>query len=72
MSYASSGVALCGVLTTYMLLQGNNLDVITGRWIDDSAGIGAGIDSFYEYLFKAFVLFGNAEFLRMFEQVRYK
>ncbi|XXQ29589.1 alpha-1,2-Mannosidase [Plasmodiophora brassicae] len=49
-------------------LVGNNLDVITGRWIDDSAGIGAGIDSFYEYLFKAFVLFGNAEFLRMFEQ----
>ena len=30
------------------------------------AGIGAGIDSFYEYLLKAYVMFGDEELLRWF------
>ena len=37
--------------------------------ISDSIGIGAGIDSFYEYLFKAYVLFGDDTFLNMFNEV---
>lgn len=33
-------------------LVGNTLDVSTGKWRNPNAGIGAGIDSFYEYLLK--------------------
>ncbi|KAI5329874.1 hypothetical protein L3X38_029271 [Prunus dulcis] len=47
-------------------LLGTTLDVSTGEWIEYSTGIGAGVDSFYEYLFKAHILFGKEEFWRMF------
>ncbi|GMY24873.1 alpha-mannosidase I MNS5 [Fagus crenata] len=47
-------------------LLGTTLDVVTGDWIEYSSGIGAGVDSFYEYLFKAHILFGKEEFWRMF------
>ena len=32
------------------------------------AGIGAGVDSFYEYLLKAYIMFGNSKYLFMFEE----
>ena len=32
-------------------------------------GIGAGVDSFYEYLLKSYVVFGRTEYLHMFEEV---
>ncbi|KAJ7956280.1 alpha-1,2-Mannosidase [Quillaja saponaria] len=47
-------------------LLGTTLDVETGEWIEFSSGIGAGVDSFYEYLLKAHILFGKEEFWRMF------
>ncbi|KAH7688815.1 Glycoside hydrolase family 47 protein [Dioscorea alata] len=47
-------------------LPGTTLDVITGEWIVYSSGIGAGVDSFYEYLMKAYILFGSDEFWDMF------
>ncbi|KAK1310430.1 putative alpha-mannosidase I MNS5 [Acorus calamus] len=47
-------------------LLGTTLDVITGEWIEYSSGIGAGVDSFYEYLLKAHILFGRDEFWNMF------
>ncbi|KAG6754037.1 hypothetical protein POTOM_042045 [Populus tomentosa] len=47
-------------------LLGTTLDVETGEWIEHSSGIGAGVDSFYEYLFKAHILFGKEDFWRMF------
>ncbi|XP_050378934.1 alpha-mannosidase I MNS5 [Argentina anserina] len=47
-------------------LLGTTLDVSTGEWIEYSSGIGAGVDSFYEYLYKAHILFGKEEFWRMF------
>ncbi|XP_062116325.1 alpha-mannosidase I MNS5 isoform X2 [Humulus lupulus] len=47
-------------------LFGTTLDVVTGEWIEHSSGIGAGVDSFYEYLFKAHIVFGKEEFWRMF------
>ena len=31
------------------------------------SGVGAGIDSFYEYLFKSYILFGEREDLEMFK-----
>ncbi|XP_028090483.1 alpha-mannosidase I MNS5-like isoform X3 [Camellia sinensis] len=48
-------------------LLGTTLDVETGEWIEYSSGIGAGVDSFYEYLMKAHILFGRDEFWRMFQ-----
>ncbi|XP_059645034.1 alpha-mannosidase I MNS5 isoform X1 [Cornus florida] len=48
-------------------LLGTTLDVATGEWIEYSSGIGAGVDSFYEYLIKAHILFGRDEFWRMFQ-----
>ncbi|XAR50136.1 hypothetical protein NMG60_11004382 [Bertholletia excelsa] len=48
-------------------LLGTTLDVETGEWIEYSSGIGAGVDSFYEYLIKAYILFGRDEFWRMFQ-----
>ncbi|XP_058115577.1 alpha-mannosidase I MNS5 isoform X2 [Magnolia sinica] len=47
-------------------LLGTTLDVVTGDWIEYSSGIGAGVDSFYEYLIKAYILFGREEFWDMF------
>ncbi|XP_057806299.1 alpha-mannosidase I MNS5 isoform X1 [Salvia miltiorrhiza] len=48
-------------------LVGTTLDVETGEWIEFSSGIGAGVDSFYEYLLKAHILFGREELWRMFQ-----
>ncbi|KAG6540826.1 hypothetical protein Mapa_017804 [Marchantia paleacea] len=47
-------------------LVGTTLNVITGQWIEHSSGIGAGVDSFYEYLIKAYILFGDDEYWDMF------
>ena len=46
-------------------LLGNTLDVATGRWRNPNAGIGAGIDSFYEYLLKSYLVFGRPELYEM-------
>ncbi|KAJ3042757.1 alpha mannosidase-like protein, partial [Rhizophlyctis rosea] len=43
-------------------LVGNTMDVQTGKWISTMAGIGAGIDSFYEYQLKSYILFGDHTF----------
>ncbi|OQE05566.1 hypothetical protein PENVUL_c023G01818 [Penicillium vulpinum] len=42
-------------------LLGFNIDVESGKWVGPWAGIGAGIDSFYEYAVKAYVLLSEGE-----------
>lgn len=42
-------------------LPGNELDAATGRWTERMCGVGAGLDSYYEYLLKAYALFGDNE-----------
>jgi len=42
-------------------LMGTILNVHSGDWIVRESGIGAGIDSYYEYLFKAYVLLGEKD-----------
>ncbi|CAO2818260.1 unnamed protein product [Amaranthus hypochondriacus] len=54
-------------LRSSLNLLGTTLDVVTGKWIEYSSGIGAGVDSFYEYLVKAYILFGKDEYWRMFQ-----
>ncbi|KAJ5734155.1 hypothetical protein N7493_002941 [Penicillium malachiteum] len=42
-------------------LLGFGIDAETGKWVGSYAGIGAGIDSFYEYAFKSHVLLSEGE-----------
>ncbi|XP_053984271.1 ER degradation-enhancing alpha-mannosidase-like protein 2 [Hylaeus volcanicus] len=40
-------------------LVGNHVDVLTGHWTAQDSGIGAGVDSYFEYLAKGALLFQN-------------
>ena len=33
-------------------MLGNTIDIQSGLWTDQMTGLGAGIDSLYEYIFK--------------------
>ena len=44
------------------------IDVESGRWIGRLSGLGAGLDSFYEYLLKSYIMFGESEDYGMFEE----
>jgi ER degradation enhancer, mannosidase alpha-like 2 len=46
-------------------LVGSEIDVETGAWTDPTAAIMGGIDSYYEYLLKASILFGDEDCARM-------
>ncbi|XP_033119644.1 ER degradation-enhancing alpha-mannosidase-like protein 2 [Anneissia japonica] len=47
-------------------LVGNHINVESGKWTALDAGIGAGIDSYFEYLLKGGLLLGNSHLLEMF------
>ncbi|XP_059520567.1 ER degradation-enhancing alpha-mannosidase-like protein 1 [Myotis daubentonii] len=47
-------------------LLGNVVNIQTGHWVGKQSGLGAGLDSFYEYLLKSYILFGEKEDLDMF------
>lgn len=47
-------------------LVGNHIDVSTGKWTATDSGIGAGVDSYYEYLVKAAALLSRPELMKMF------
>lgn len=49
-------------------LLGTNLDVETLQWTNPNSGIGAGVDSFYESLFKCFILSGDPELWNSFRE----
>jgi ER degradation enhancer, mannosidase alpha-like 2 len=49
-------------------LVGSEIDVETGAWSDPAAGIMGGIDSYYEYLLKASILFGDEDCARMWRE----
>jgi ER degradation enhancer, mannosidase alpha-like 2 len=42
-------------------LVGSGIDVKTGQWTDTTSYVGGGIDSYYEYLLKSWLLFGDKE-----------
>ncbi|HEY5074680.1 MAG TPA: glycoside hydrolase family 47 protein [Pyrinomonadaceae bacterium] len=46
-------------------LVGSTINVETGAWIDPDSHISGGIDSYYEYLWKCWLLFGDKECLEM-------
>ncbi|GAA96680.1 glycoside hydrolase family 47 protein [Mixia osmundae IAM 14324] len=49
-------------------LLGNTIDLQTGAWIYGIASVGAGIDSFMEYMIKAYVLLGDEEYWNVFAE----
>ncbi len=46
-------------------LVGSSINVETGKWIDTTSHISGGIDSYYEYLLKCSILFGDKDCERM-------
>lgn len=48
-------------------LVGEQIDVTTGKWISTRSHIGAYIDSYYEYLYKSWLLFGDPDFKTAFD-----
>jgi mannosidase alpha-like ER degradation enhancer 2 len=46
-------------------LVGSSINIETGAWVDPESHISGGIDSYYEYLWKAWVLFGDKDCLEM-------
>jgi mannosidase alpha-like ER degradation enhancer 2 len=46
-------------------LVGSSINVETGAWVDPDSHISGGIDSYYEYLWKCWLLFGDKECLEM-------
>ena len=49
-------------------LVGTILNVHNGDWINKDATIGAGIDSYYEYLLKGYILLGDESLLKRFNR----
>ncbi|KAM7352672.1 ER degradation enhancer, mannosidase alpha-like 2 isoform 1-T3 [Cochliomyia hominivorax] len=49
-------------------LMGTVLNVHSGDWVRRDSGVGAGIDSYYEYLFKSYVLLGDDKYLARFNR----
>ena len=47
-------------------LVGNHINIETGAWTHQDSGLGTNVDSFYEYLIKGHLLFGDSDFLAMF------
>ncbi|KAK9872169.1 hypothetical protein WA026_016222 [Henosepilachna vigintioctopunctata] len=51
-------------------LFGNHIDIETGRWTAQDAGIGSGVDSYFEYLVKGSILLQRPELMEMFHGAR--
>jgi mannosidase alpha-like ER degradation enhancer 2 len=49
-------------------LVGSKIDVETGAWHDRESHVTGGIDSYYEYLLKSWLLFGDPDLKRMWEE----
>ncbi len=49
-------------------LVGTVINVVNGEWVNTTSHIGGAIDSYYEYLVKAWLLFGDEEFRTMSEK----
>jgi mannosidase alpha-like ER degradation enhancer 2 len=49
-------------------LVGAEIDVETGKWLSTASHVGGGIDSYYEYLLKAWRLFGDRDCERLWRE----
>ena len=51
-------------------LVGTWINIRTGAWTDEDSHISGAIDSYYEYLLKSWLLFGDRDFQRMWQSSR--
>ncbi|CAI4231531.1 unnamed protein product [Auanema sp. JU1783] len=51
-------------------LVGNHINVLTGQWTATDSGIGAGVDSYFEYLVKGAALFGRPKLMTHFNDYK--
>jgi mannosidase alpha-like ER degradation enhancer 2 len=67
--YDTAKRALLGVFErrSTIGLPGTVIDVNTGEWINRESHIGGRIDSYYEYMLKAAILFDDSDFRNMWE-----
>lgn len=49
-------------------LVGSSINVETGQWVDTTSHISGGIDSYYEYLLKSWLLFGDKDCEHMWKE----
>lgn len=49
-------------------LVGSTINIETGEWVDKSSHISGGIDSYYEYLIKGYLLFGDKDMKKMYDE----
>lgn len=49
-------------------LMGTVINIHSGDWVRKDSGVGAGIDSYYEYCLKAYVLLGDEKYLARFNR----
>ncbi|XP_026497726.2 ER degradation-enhancing alpha-mannosidase-like protein 3 [Vanessa tameamea] len=47
-------------------LMGTVINIHNGDWVRKDSGVGAGIDSYYEYCLKAYILLGDEKYLARF------
>jgi ER degradation enhancer, mannosidase alpha-like 2 len=48
-------------------LVGDGIDIETGKWTGTDSSVSGGIDSYYEYLLKSWLLFGDKDSKRMWD-----
>lgn len=48
-------------------LAGEQINAITGKWVSTQSHISGYIDSYYEYLYKSWLLFGDKDFKKAFD-----
>jgi mannosidase alpha-like ER degradation enhancer 2 len=48
-------------------LVGSTINVETGAWVDRDSHVSGGIDSYYEYLYKSWLLFADPDFKLMWD-----
>jgi mannosidase alpha-like ER degradation enhancer 2 len=65
--YAKAKAALVALFQrrSTLGLVGEEIDVETGQWTGTASHVGGGIDSYYEYLLKGSILFGDEDLGRM-------
>jgi mannosidase alpha-like ER degradation enhancer 2 len=49
-------------------LVGEKINVMTGEWVSTASHISGYIDSYYEYLYKSWLLFGDKDFKKAFDK----
>ena len=54
------------ILVKIVFQVGNHIDVSNSKWTAQDAGIGAGVDSYFEYLVKGAVLFHKPQLMHAF------